>query len=246
MLPAADKLPGLGMIVGSGNLAEVTTLRISVYNLDTTRLTGFVYVKADDADDQWVLSATDVQAGPGYRSYSLLGMNFTWFDATSGTTDTTDGPGTIAQFLAAHPQHSGGYDFAMLSGDCSNISTRPVYFDHIDCAVSGHGTHWDFESRAGGLTIAENHGTVGAGDAVRLSTVLSDGGRTVGGRTVTLWAFPLGAARFTKVRTVTTSAEGQASASLRPKKTTTYQWRFAGSSTTQPTRSPTKIVHVTH
>jgi hypothetical protein len=49
-----------------------------------------------------------------------------------------------------------------------------------------------------------------------------------------------------KIKTVyPTTSTGGGSATLKPAKTTTYQWRFAGDGNIQSTRSPTKTVRVT-
>jgi hypothetical protein len=165
-----------------------------------------------------------------------------WFNLTTGT---TDGSGTIDDFLAANPQHTEGFIVAMFSGDCAHISTRPVYFDHVDYVAPDLQARFDFEARSGGLSIAANHGRITRGDRVRLSTVLKDGGIPVAGATVTLWAIPVGAGHFTKVRTLQTNAKGAAFSRLKPTKTTTYKWRHAKDRHVQATHSPNKIVHVT-
>jgi hypothetical protein len=132
-----------------------------------------------------------------------------------------------------------------MSGDCNHISTHQVYFDHIDRVEAGVGKRYDFESPTGGLTIAASHAIITKGDAVRLSTKLTDGGLPRAGATVTLWAKKRGAARFQLVRTVAaTNSNGAASATLRPKTATTYQWRHAKDAHTQATRSPTTLVQI--
>jgi hypothetical protein len=82
---------------------------------------------------------------------------------------------------------------------------------------------------------------------VTVSTKLTDGGDPEPGSTVTLWAKKTGTTDFVRIKTLTTRAPGgTASATLKPAKTTTYQWRFAGDNNTQATRSANKIVRVTH
>jgi len=242
--PAADQLPGLGMIVDTGTLADLTTFDVSVRNLDTRAFTAIVLVRsAGAAGDRWALTASDWAASFGYATHSIVDLTYTWFDQDA---NTTGGSGTIAQFLAAQPQQQAGYAVTSFSGNCAHISTRPVYFDHLDFAISGTGTRWDFESRTGGLSIAATPGSIAAGDYVRLSTVLRDGGLPVANATVSLWARPNGAAHFVKIRTVAaTSASGAASARVRPAKTTTYQWRHAVDAHVQATTSWKQTVQVT-
>jgi hypothetical protein len=244
IMPAADKLPGLGMMVDQGTLADVTTLSVSVYNRDSARLISLIRLTADTSGDSWELQAHEVKSSPGYITYSPLDMSYTWYNLTTGM---VDGSGTIDQFLAANPQQTDGYIFAMMSGDCAHISSRPVFFDHVDYVAAGNGARYDFESTTGGLSIAANHSTVVSGGRVQLSTVLKDGGVPRAGATVTLWARPNGAAHFVKIRTVhPTNPNGAAFATVRPTKTTTYQWRHAKDAHVQATHSPNKIVQVTH
>jgi hypothetical protein len=242
MLPAVQKLPGLGMQVPNGTLADLTTLKVSVYNKDAISLTVMVRLNAAEAGDDWELQGKAVAVTSGYATYSIFDITYSWLNLGSGD---FDGSGTIDDFLAANPQHTAGFSVAMFSGDCSHIRTRPVYFDHVDYVSPDLKQRFDFEAKSGGLSIAANHGTIARGNSVRLSTVLKDGGVAAPGATVTLWALPVGAGHFTKVRTKQTNANGAAFATLKPTKTTTYQWRHAKDAHVQATHSLNKIVHVT-
>jgi hypothetical protein len=240
VLPAVQKLPGLRLTFGGSLVA--TTLKVSVRNLEVLNITSIIRVTA--GSDDWELRGTDVNFAPNYATHDVLGMNYTWYNITDAT---TEGPGSIAQFFAAHTQSAPGATISMLSGDCAHVTAYRVWFDHVDYAEQGFAYRYDFESPTGGLSIAVNHQTIASGDPVRVSTVLKDGGVRWPAAKVTLWAKPNGADHFVKVRTVdATNAKGGASVTLHPMTTTTYQWRHAKDLYVQATRSPTKVVHVTH
>lgn len=100
-------------------------------------------------------------------------------------------------------------------------------------------TTYDFEKGATlSLAIKAAKSTIVRGRSTKLTTTLLLGQDPLGGRTVDLFAKPKGTATFTKVGSASTSGVGLATYTVKPKKTTTYQWRYAGHS------SPLKAITV--
>ena len=238
----ANKLSGL-QISSTAALTSVHELSVSL-DSDLGRVWAHVFPNGSD----WVVSRDSQKFVGGWNTHDMLaGTGWTW---TNGT--TTDGPGTLADFVAAHPPASNGFTIALLAGTCGVISTIPSYWDNLRFgALSGHTTRYNFESTTGGLTISANHSTIAIGSTVKLSTVFRDGGVLQGGRNVELWAKKAGALHYSRIRQLTTvgtagPSYGHASATVKPSATTSYQWRHPLDAAIQATVSPVKVVHVTH
>lgn len=234
--PTANTLPGL-LISSNAQLGALSSLSVDL-NSDIPRVNAHIFPNGST----WVLSRQTQAFSGGWSQNILSGSGWTWTDGI-----TLEGPGTVQDFATAHPPSSAGFKIELLSGNCGAISTFPNYFDNLIVGYPASATKYDFESRKGGLTITVNHATIAAGSSVKVSTVFTDGGEPVQGRHVALYAKPQGASSFTKIRTFyPTTASGGASFTLRPAKTTTYQWRYNGGDPINPTKSPTKTVDVTH
>lgn len=237
----ANQISGL-QISSTAALADLNVLMV---NLDSE--IGRVHAEVFPSGSPWVLSKESQTFVGGWSFHSLLGTGWVW---TNGT--TTEGPGSIDDFIAAHAPASTGFKVELLSGACAVISTIPSYWDDLRFGVSGHTpTDYDFEATTGGLTISANHSTIVVGSTVTLSTVFRDGGVLQGGRNVELWAKKSGATHYTRIRQLTTkftpaASVGHASATVKPTATTSYQWRHPLDAAIQATVSPVKIVHVTH
>jgi hypothetical protein len=241
--PGVDSLPGL-RVTSTASLANLTKLYIESYS-EIAGLYADLYVSTTETDGthDWLLRA-HIAAGvaSSWSPFSWLTETWGWFDQTAGGGTS----GTIADFLTAHPAPISGLKIEFIaSGTCNNVTTPPAYFDDLELRISGNTTVYDFEGPPG-LTNAVNHGTISAGNSVTVSTTFTDGGDPMPGRTVTLWAKKAGTSSFVKIKTLTTRAPGgTASATLKPAKTTTYHWKFAGTSEIQPTQSVNKTVYVT-
>jgi hypothetical protein len=238
--PAADRVPGI-RVTRAGSLANLTALSVGSAS-EFSGIFGFIFVSAGGHD--WVLMANTADPEP-YRwaNYDLYAESWLWRDLT---VDNSPYPaGTITQFVTAHAP-SPGFNVEMIAGGtCLSLTQQPVFFDDLEVGMSGVTKRYNFESTTTGLTISASHSTIARGSTVTLSTVFTDGGIRVSGRTVTLWAKPAGATSFSQIRTRSSSADGTASATLAPARTTTYQWRYAGDAFVQASRSPTKTVFVT-
>jgi hypothetical protein len=239
----ANQLSGL-QISSTAPLADLNVLMVS---LDSEL--GRVHAEVFPSGSSWVLSKESQKFVSGWPTtlHDLLsGTGWTW---TNG--GMPEGPGTIADFVAAHPPSSAGFKVELLSGACAVISTLPSYWDDLRFGLSGHTpTRYNFESTTGGLTISANHSTIAVGSTVTLSTVFRDGGTLQGGRNVELWAKKSGALHYVRIRMLTTVVTagpsfGHASATVKPAVTTSYQWRHPLDAAIQATSSPVKVVHVT-
>lgn len=234
--PTTDKVPGI-RITSSGLLTNLTALRVQT-DTDIGHLIPRIFVHS--GTDDWVLSSNSTTSISGWADHPLLALNYFWLNVTQNTNDF----GTIAAFTTAHTP-TAGFKVELLSGDCSVISTIPTYFDDLEIGLSGNTTRYDFQGPAG-LTMKANKSTITLGGSVTLSTVFTDGGVPVPGRHVALFARPSGSSSFTQIRSYyPTTATGGATETVKPSKTTTYQWRYRGGLGVQLTWSPTKTVHVT-
>lgn len=239
--PAANVVPGL-RVSSSASLANLTALRVDMYG-EIQNLYDFMFVTTADTHD-WVLSLYQPGLAPyDWTTYDLYANpNWFWTDLNNNNTDF----GSLAAFTTAHAVTTGFKVEMRAGGNCNSISQVPTWFDDLEVGINGNTAKYDFEGPPG-LTIKANHSTIAAGDSVKLSTVFTDGGTPVQGRHVGLFAKPQGAASFTKVREFyPTTAGGGAFETLKPSKTTTYQWRYGGGDPIEPTRSHPKTVHVTH
>jgi hypothetical protein len=236
---ATSKITGLLLSSGSA-LSNVTALSV---RLDSE--IGRVWTHIFPNGSAWVLSKDSQSFESGWGAspnHDLAGTGWVW---TNGT--TTEGPGALADFVAAHPPSSNGFKLELTAGNCAVVSSIPSYWDDLEFGVSGNTTRYDFEATTGGLTMTANHSTIAAGNSVTLSTVFKDGGELARGRNVELWARKQGATHFSRIKQLTTSlTTGKASATLKPTKTTTYQWRHSLDASIQATSSPKKTVSVTH
>jgi hypothetical protein len=234
-----QKITGL-LLTSSGALSNVTALSARL-DSEIGRLYAHVFPTGSD----WVLTKDSQSFEGGWgtgQNHVLTGTGWTW---TNG--GIAEGPGTLADFVAAHPPSSNGFKVELLSGNCAVISTIPSYWDDLEFGLNGNTTKYDFEATSGGLTITASHSTIAAGGSVKLSTLFTDGGVPARGRNVELWAKKQGATHFTRIKMLTTNlTTGRASATVKPTKTTTYYWHHALDASIQATSSPKKTVTVTH
>jgi hypothetical protein len=97
------------------------------------------------------------------------------------------------------------------------------------------------------VLTAGSAATINIGASKQLNTVLSDKttGDPVGGVSLTLGSRPAGTTgAFATVATPTTTASGQASATVHPTANTTYKWQFAGNPSHRAVASPQQTVNV--
>jgi hypothetical protein len=237
----SSAVPGL-RVTSTASLANLTALRVSMYG-ELQNVFSFVFVRTNDTHD-WALSLYSPSfASYAWTTYDLYGnSNWFWRDLSNNNTDS----GSLSAFTAAHTVTTGFKVEMRAGGNCNNISPQPTWFDDLEVGNTGSTAKYDFEGPPG-LTIKASHNTIAAGDSVKLSTIFTDGGIPVQGRHVGLFAKPQGATSFTKIREFyPTTASGGAFETLKPTKTTTYQWRYGGGDPIEPTRSHTKTVQVTH
>jgi hypothetical protein len=233
-------------VTSSASLANLTALRVDMYD-EIQRINAYLFVRTNDNHDWvlWLYLAPSVSPYTWTTYDMYANSNWIWTDLDAAP-DPIPPSGSLAQFTAAHTVNASFKVEARGGGNCFGPSTLPTWFDDLEVGISGSTTKYDFEGPPG-LTIKVSHSTIAAGDSVKVSTVFTDGGTPVQGRHVGLFAKPQGAASFTKIREFyPTTASGGAFETLKPTKTTTYQWRYGGGDPIEPTRSPTKTVHVTH
>jgi len=236
--------PGL-RVTSTASLANLTALRVHMYG-EIQNMYPFLFVRTNDTHD-WVLSLY-MQSFQSYvwTTYDMYAnSNWLWTDLDAAPAPLPPS-GSLAEFTAGHTVTTGFKVEMRAGGNCNSISPQPTWFDDLEVGINGSTAKYDFEGPPG-LTIKVSHGTIAAGDSVKVSTVFTDGGIPVQGRHVGLFAKPQGAASFSKIRDFyPTTVDGRAFETLKPTKTTTYQWRYGGGDPIEPTRSHTKTVHVTH
>lgn len=139
---------------------------------------------------------------------------------------------SLTDYLVDHPGDAAqSVDLSYGAAPClgSGLSTGTA-LDTETIGINGVDTLYDFEGPpfATTATIAAAKPTVkygGAGTSV--SGVLASTQGAIGGAKVQLWAKPAGGS-YAKLSTVTADLDGKVSATVKPTRTTTYQWRFTG------------------
>ena len=197
-------------------------------------------LRPSDGNDAVVVAGFQDPGSP----YTLIGLA----GATADTWTQVD--------LANLPLHVFNQDLGGMTGDTSSIAgwdalghgDGPAYIEiyNVPCFLqsttaetlnidglsvgqnSGPVTTYDFEQGDTlSLSMRATKGTIVRGKSTRLSTTAVYGRDTFSGLNVQLWAKPKGATKFTRVATVPTNADGVATRTVKPRKTTTYQWRYA-------------------
>lgn len=126
------------------------------------------------------------------------------------------------------------YQVRLVTADTAGAQAST--YDTATIAVDPTAHTWSLYSGsaagAQATTLTGNRrSAIGYGRSTTASTVLTDSvtGKKVGGQTVVLYG--RSGKAFVKVATARTGSTGAASVKVSPRATTTYQWRFAGTST---------------
>lgn len=180
-----------------------------------------------------------VPAASGYQTVSGLGRTFDWtkYDDQAQSVDTVVGQ-TLDTFLAAHGGDRQG-QLIMIFG-CNGVGFDTDRWRIGDVSSV---TTFDLEGVASSVTAQASVTKVAHQGAVTLSTALRVAGELSADTSVTLQARqPNGS--FSDVGSATTNAQGAASLVVRPTRTTTYRWSFAGTSNIDPSVSGPVTVSV--
>jgi len=176
----------------------------------------------------------------------------TWTTVDAMTLDhefVPEGPGdpftgTLAEFVAAHPgaTNVGGF---LGAGTCDSPVQQTVHVDDVRVSAGTDTQIIDFEPRiTSSATNSATPTTIVSGQSSVLSTRLTGGGAALASEPVQLFEKPAGATSYSLVASATTSSTGVAKLTVKPTRNTSYQWRYAGDETNQPTNSATKTVGV--
>lgn len=167
---------------------------------------------------------------------------------TNGT-PTDDANESWSDFSTAH----GDAPLAGIAIEAQNCGsdTADFYLDNVKVGVDSTTTTYDFEAPRFAFAAPKTTAAVTAGRSVHLAATLTIEGQPDAADKTQLWAKPAGATAYTRVGTtdVTTDSHGVARASVRPSRTTRYQWRLAypgyqvtTATTTVPVRSAVSLV----
>lgn len=221
------------------SLAAITRLSLGVQDPDGTTLVE-IALSYDGGMSYWFL-AVGLAPRTSWQTVDLTNATWTWFPPGYDGSTTPD-QGTIAQFVAAHGTAPGAVDVfraPCFFGDTTTTGT--TFIDAFTLTSGGADNPLDFEGTApppgtsARLTIGASRSSLTAGQAVTLTTHETVGGAAATSGNVDLYAKASGASSYTKVGSATVNGNGNASLTVRPKKTTVYQWRAGGA--TSPTRT---------
>lgn len=204
------------------------------------------YVEPDETATSllWIGRVALTEPPGGWRTVDVAGLSYTWTKYDSATGDpvgSEPGTSTVAAFVAGHGGDS--YGFYGIGFGCDG---KVFYLDALRVGAPGSVTTYDLEAYLSEIAIAGSRSQVLAGKPVTLTGLLEQSdGDIPSGFLLSLEAKPFGADSFSEVRTALTGEEATpATATVRPRKNTTYRWRFAGSDVVEGSVSPTFTVKV--
>ena len=235
---------GGGWSTAVDSLDDVSTFTMDVHT--TTPNEGRVLVAlASEVPTEpgylWVgLSAPiSVPAASGYQTVSGLGHTFDWtkYNQDLQSVDTVVGQ-TLDVFLAEHGGDRQGQMIMVFGCNGAGFETDRWRVGDISAV-----TTFDMEGVPSSVTAQASATKVAHQGAVTLSTALRVAGDPAVGTSVTLQARqPNGS--FSDVGSATTNSQGSASLVVRPTRTTTYRWSFAGTANVEPSVSSQVTVSV--
>lgn len=227
-----------------GSLDDVTTFTMDVRTAAPNEGRVVVSLASEVPEEtmhNWVglSEPISVPAESGYQTVSGLGRTFDWtkYNGQAQPVDTVVGQ-TLDAFLAAHGGDRQG-QLIMIFG-CNGVGFDT---DRWRIGDVSNITTFDLEGVASSVTAQASVTKVAHQGAVTLSTALRVAGELSADTSVTLQARqPNGS--FSDVGSATTNAQGAASLVMRPTRTTTYRWSFAGTANIDPSVSSPLTVKV--
>lgn len=175
----------------------------------------------------------------GYQTVSGLGHTFAWtkYNFEQEVVDTASSQ-TLDSFLAGHGGDRQAQLIMVFGCNGAEFTTDRWRVGDVSSVIT-----YDLEGIASSVTATASATKVAPSGPVTLSTTLRVAGELVAGSSVTLQARqPNGS--FSNVGTATTNGQGVASLVVRPVRTTTYRWSFAGSTSTEASVSAQVTVRV--
>ncbi|MDT4916939.1 MAG: hypothetical protein QOH89_1639 [Pseudonocardiales bacterium] len=203
---------------------------------------GVVWVLSIDFTDNATIDGRlrTTTTAAGWHIADVLSQPLTATDSADSNPTAT----TWTDYLTAHP------DLVILGLGLANEISPPDEggwaVDLLSFGVTGNNTTtYDFEPLRSTVAFPAPRSPIAKGHAVTLTAKVTGGDSSLPDARVQLWSRPSGAAQFTKVTTTSTGATGIARVVLTPRRTTAYQWRFAGDATHIGSESAKRKVVVT-
>jgi hypothetical protein len=194
----------------------------------------------EETTHRWVgvSEPVSIPAASGYQTVSGLGRTFDW-TKYNGATPVGSAPSqTLDAFLEGHGGDREGQ--LIMTFGCNGVGFDT---DRWRIGDVSNVTSFDLEGVASSVMTRVSVTRVVYQGAVKMSTALRLAGELSPGGTVALQARqPDGS--FSTVGSATTNAQGAASLVVRPTRTTTYRWSFAGTDTIDPSVSVPITVRV--
>jgi hypothetical protein len=234
--PTSKKLPDLTQMSLSSYLPQASsaTDQVMIISLPTNASNDYYQVTLALPATAKTWAASDV-----FGASTLISWQF--IDPSTGVLDS--GSSSYGDFSSVHST-VGLKSVGISSINCGG-SKQTLDIDALTIGFNDIATTYNFEAAvATRLIHATSAKTIVAGNAVKPRVKLTAGGHPFAGQPVALFQKPAGAKHFAKATTVKTNAKGVATVRRKPKVTTSYQWRFAGSSTFHPASSKIRIVQV--
>lgn len=215
-------------------ISNLTHYRVSVRS-DEPVVRFLAGVSPSAASTAFVRVAIPVTPG-SWTTVDLATQPWEWLTkGTWGSSSTTNGSGTLAEF-AAHRTDGRLRPVISLWG-CE--STSPVQADHsiavsldtVNVVTPAGDDTTDYEpANAPDTTlVAPGPRTIVAGQAVTLGTALRYGsGWPIPGRDITLQSAAVASPAWSGANVVATNATGAVASTVKPIRSTSYRWSFAG------------------
>lgn len=175
-------------------------------------------------------SITDAGIDGGSEIDLLVQPELTWLDDEDELLDVA----TVDEFLRSRPDHDYPSALIVVGTGCRGERSGGLEIDDVVVGTASGTTVTDFRGLRRPTLNGPAEDPISYGEAVTLRTKVWNGGEAeLAGAPVQLWARPSGSARERVVATLRTTADGTASTTVRPSRSTRYRWSY-GSAADRP------------
>jgi hypothetical protein len=205
---------------------------------ETGGLSPDMWLRMTDGNVEYVGRFTMSLPSDAWSVDDAIAHTYAWYSVTDGNPPVPIGGASLQDFVTAHPTSTN------LTVGIRQPSDGAVLVDTVRVSTGDPGTTYDFEAPSSTTSMVPSSTTITAGHSVTLRTVVREGSAPVTGEHVELWTRPAGASSWSKLTTLTTNSSGAAAATRTLQHTSAFQWRYAGTTSREPSVSPTATIGV--